>query len=422
MNSIAVRYWITLSSLFIFIPEEINSQPLFSHRLYFHPFDAVDHRISVMDYNQDGDLDVVLFHNYSYISYRKRLLVFLNDGNDWIGEVRELAVFHSPEEIEEGRKAGLPLPEEKPRTTFIQQAEDVQKAVNTQPVSWGNLNDGQFQLERKTNFYFTAALMLDWDGDGIDDLFGTTGKDVGEDFMILKGKPEGGFEINQPASPTIHLNNEGLWPKMRKSAAGDINEDGITDTITLKSTGTHFTSGPVTLTFSLSQPNGQPPLVFTQDAGRSEGSMDYILLHDFDRDRHLDLFRSVFMGHHLSFGLGDGTFGGGGISGWFGGETGNYHIADFNGDGLTDILATSFSPDILYPPGMLYIALGRGRDGFEPTQVYKVMDSNQYLISIRIGDANGDGLSDLVVGEDPGELWINRLKKTSHAGIGEWMK
>ncbi len=100
-------------------------------------------------------------------------------------------------------------------------------------------------------------------------------------------------------------------------------------------------------------------------------------------------------------GNGDGTFQPAAAYGSGGNGTSSVVVADVNGDGKLDLLATNLcasSSNCATPglhPGSVGVLLGNGDGTFQPAVTYG--SGGRYAESVAVGDVNADGQPDLLV-------------------------
>src|SRR5207244_1237780 len=111
---------------------------------------------------------------------------------------------------------------------------------------------------------------------------------------------------------------------------------------------------------------------------------------DLNGDGHLDLIATDQSGLRVLLGRGDGTFT---AATTFAGGGSALALGDRNGDGRIDAVTTD--PDIFYNRVTVSVLLGQGDGTFAPAVDYNAGRGPQ---AVAIADLNRDGKADLAVG------------------------
>ncbi len=180
--------------------------------------------------------------------------------------------------------------------------------------------------------------------------------------------------------------------------AGDFDEDGLPDIVVANSENR---------TLSFLHQNADGSFLITS----RDGAFGVVVAGDFDGDHHLDLIvasaepDSVAIGGRpaivVLLGNGDGTFREGASYDDYSSTDsydGGLAVVDLDGDGRLDIVYTREFIDNAepMPDHFLAVLLGNGDGTFGAEQTYDVGD--QCPGGVRLGDFDGDGWVDVVVG------------------------
>ena len=230
----------------------------------------------------------------------------------------------------------------------------------------------------------------DLNGDGKTDLVITSWY---SDPAVLRGNGDGTFQAPQPVSLAAPDVPEGEFVTSFHAsdvAVADANADGKPDLLFAGEAEWYSAAGGGEdgrtrgyLAAALGDGGG-----FAASFGTLGSYNAAVAAADLDADGHTDLVTP----DEVRYGLGDGTFGPArDIDAW-GFGAGDVTIADFNGDGRPDI-ATANSSHVNYPSDGGHVLLNAGNGSFQPARPYV---SGRSPNSLTVADFNGDGKTDLV--------------------------
>ncbi len=226
-----------------------------------------------------------------------------------------------------------------------------------------------------TNTNLTPLAQADFNGDGHDD------------FAFLVGQQKGatGFDVylgtGKSGQPFVKGSHTALPYGANSIAAGDFNNDGRSDIAIC-----FCTFGTGTLAIYLG--NGDGTFSFKGTTQVTAG--EYMIVSDFNNDGNADIALSS---GYLLLGKGNGTFAAqlqfytdnnAGLGEWLG-------AADFNHDGKMDI--AFFPPEVGFQP-VLSVFLGNGDGTFRAPTKYSVGGDPVWG---DIADFNEDGIPDIVI-------------------------
>ena len=219
------------------------------------------------------------------------------------------------------------------------------------------------------------AAVGDFNGDGIPDLAVANSED--NTVTILLGNGSGGFVPAAGSPVTVGGGPYGV-------VVGDFNGDGIAD-LAVANTNDN--------TVSILLGNGSGGFS-APGAAVAVGTHPFLVaVGDFNGDGIADLAVTNFTSNNVSILLGDGHGGFSQAPGspvTVGGGAYGVAVGDFNADGIADLAVTN------QRDGNVSILLGNGGGGFTPATGSPVA-VDTFPVSVAIGDFNGDGIADLAV-------------------------
>ncbi|HTH53233.1 MAG TPA: FG-GAP-like repeat-containing protein [Edaphobacter sp.] len=249
----------------------------------------------------------------------------------------------------------------------------------TGPQTLLSNGDGSFVEVSRPGGAIAGALCSFADVDGDNHVDALCSKiDGTSTFEILRGKGDGSFDVDQPVIVPLPEATDFGFPLK----AVDLNHDGTVDILSNASTGYTVLLGKGNLQFS-------SPVHYNLTGN------NYLVHHasdvaDLDGDGNLDFVAAGINGIYITYGRSDGTFD----------AVANFTIgqkdivegraADFNKDGLSDLLTSGGST--------LSLSLGSRKGSLEdPVEIstdgISISTSNVFAA----GDFNGDGNQDILM-------------------------
>lgn len=382
-----------------------NGDGTFASPSYYVWADRSGASIAVADVNGDGNPDFVISTIYDDSE-----TIFLGNGDGTFHSVRA----YLPITISQGISTNLPVPQTVGFGDFNGDGKKdmaVIDSANNSVTIFLNNGDGTFKESANYSTGTSGAdvAIADLNGDGKLDLVvglnGNCGNNVG--FGVLLGNGDGTFK---PVVIYANSTSGGCSPTL---ALADVNGDGKLDVIAVSGNSSTNASFWVNLgngdgTFQQGIPMATPALC----PGGSGAGAVYLQMADVNNDGKPDIIGACDIGQHQNYfsvllGKGDGTFGSP-TQIPVGTTPIGLAAGDFNGDGKVDIVTVD-NPDDEFS-----VLLGNGDGTFKPAVAYSIFSSSfwqSYITqgflnqhnpvpdTIAVGDFNGDGKLDVLVGD-----------------------
>ena len=276
-------------------------------------------------------------------------------------------------------------------------------------VSSSNTSDGTigapvYSLSNVSNWDAYNIEQGDFNGDGMTDLLASANNNANWHTYVRFAQGDGTFGTPVYAhAGTVNWNAYNI-------ELGDFNGDGMTDLLaSVNNNGSWHTY------VRFAQGDGTFGTPVYAHAGTVNWNAYNIELGDFNGDGMTDLLASVNNNGswhtYVRFAQGDGTFGTpvyahAGTVNW---NAYNIELGDFNGDGMTDLLASVNNNGSWHT----YVRFAQG-DGTFGTPVYAHAGTvNWNAYNIELGDFNGDGMTDLLASVNNNGSWHTYVRFAS---------
>jgi hypothetical protein len=320
--------------------------------------------VAVADFDGDGRPDLAATNSYS-----ESVSVLLGNGDGTFQAARHFALGSLPTSVAAGDFNADGRPD---LAASNQYGDTVSVLLGT--------GDGAFQAAR--HLYvggFPASVAVgEFDGDGISDL--AVANFGGNSVSVLLGAENGVFRTARN-----FIAGETPW----SVATGDVNGDDIPDLAVANRTF----AGTVSVLLGTGDGTFQAPRTLAVG-----GLPTAVAMGDFNEDGFLDLVvvNSDSDSLSLLLGKGDGTFP---AARHFGGvwDPDSLAVGDFNGDGHLDVVVTNPDSGELWGINLSYatVLLGNGDGAFPNSGGHNI---EAFPHSVTVGEVNGDGIPDLVLG------------------------
>ncbi len=347
------------------------------------------HSITAGDFNGDGQLDLATVGNSDNI-----VSVLLGNGDGTFQAHLDYPTGGSPQSVAVGDFNGDGNPD----------LAVSNEGSNSVSVLLGN-SDGTFQTRRRyypTEYAPSSVAAGDFNGDAKPDLvvvqhswcdqsnYGPFPDDPCDYSMsVLQGNGDGTLQNLGEYAFFFPPNCYFAFCSVTSAAVGDLNGDGKPDVTVGASFGVAAFTSPVSVLLG----NGDGTFQLTTGYPGSDYDRLWLALGDFNGDGKPDVAELVYFRYggyvlRILLGNGDGTFQ------WYVDYPGALFyssspvVADFNGDGKTDLAGTNPYGD------SVSVLLGNGNATFQSRVDYS---TGTGPVSLAIGDFNGDGKADLAV-------------------------
>jgi flagellin len=197
---------------------------------------------------------------------------------------------------------------------------------------------------------------------------------------------------------------------------GDLNGDGILDLVTA---GNGITDGRATVRLG----NGDGSFGTAVSYATESNGSTALSLGDLNGDGILDLatagYQSTSGRTTIRLGKGDGTFG---TAVSYTAEIFGSHalvLGDLNHDGILDLVTAGTADSSHHNVGAATIRIGNGDGSFGAASTYIATDFDNASYSVTLGDLNGDGMLDMVMGGGySGSGWTSTMLGRGDGSFG----